>query len=261
MTNVLAPTTLFDRIVCAVDETDASLAAAAQARVLGRADGAFTLVAVAEIFRASRAGWRSTELAHEIERESQQALARAAAVSPEASTLLAHGHAANVILHSARRLDATLIAVGAARPPCARERLLGSIADDVVRQATCSVLVARACDEPVPGRIVCGTDGSPESLAAVAVGRELATRFHADLELVVASGGKGIDPKGVRPLLPEARLDSRPPVDALVDGALCPDLIVVGSRGIHGILSLGSVSARVAARAGCSVLVVRGSGG
>lgn len=34
-------------------------------------------------------------------------------------------------------------------------------------------------------------------------------------------------------------------------------LIVLGSRGLHGIRALGSVSERVAHRAPCSVLVVR----
>lgn len=49
-----------------------------------------------------------------------------------------------------------------------------------------------------------------------------------------------------------------PPVFAR---ALCAsleaDLVVVGSRGLHGLVGLGSVSERVAHRARCSVLVVR----
>jgi nucleotide-binding universal stress UspA family protein len=41
-------------------------------------------------------------------------------------------------------------------------------------------------------------------------------------------------------------------------GAVEPsDLLVVGSRGLHGIRALGSVSERVAHKAPCSVLVVR----
>ena len=45
------------------------------------------------------------------------------------------------------------------------------------------------------------------------------------------------------------------PVDALVSAGA--DLVVVGSRGLHGMKSLGSVSERVAHKADCSVLVVR----
>jgi nucleotide-binding universal stress UspA family protein len=57
-------------------------------------------------------------------------------------------------------------------------------------------------------------------------------------------------------------LERRPgnhPVDLLVAAAEDADLIVVGSRGLHGIASLGSVSERVAHHARCSVLVVRGT--
>jgi hypothetical protein len=47
------------------------------------------------------------------------------------------------------------------------------------------------------------------------------------------------------------------PVRAFVEAATPEDLIVVGSRGLHGPRALGSVSERVAHRAPCSVLVVR----
>jgi nucleotide-binding universal stress UspA family protein len=54
-----------------------------------------------------------------------------------------------------------------------------------------------------------------------------------------------------------AELVDEPPVDALVAAAADADLLVVGSRGLHGLHALGSVSERVAHRAGCSALVVR----
>jgi nucleotide-binding universal stress UspA family protein len=47
------------------------------------------------------------------------------------------------------------------------------------------------------------------------------------------------------------------PVAALVEAAACADLLIVGSRGLHGLRALGSVSERVAHAASCSVLVVR----
>ena len=49
------------------------------------------------------------------------------------------------------------------------------------------------------------------------------------------------------------------PADALA--AQDCDLVVVGSRGLHGLKSLGSVSERVAHRADSSVLVVRSKSG
>lgn len=255
MIAVASPTDVFTRILCAVDESDESAAAALQASRLLAPGCSLELMAVAETHLAARAGWSSPRLAARIEQEAADALERAAELSPEASTLLARGHAANVILHVARQRDATLVAVGAARPPRTRERLLGGVADDVVRRAACSVLVARRRPLPAPARIVCGVDGSPESLAAAAVADELGRRLEAGVELVTALGGKPVD---AARLALSSRLDERPPVAALTDAALEADLLVVGSRGLHGLLSLGSVSARVAARADCSVLVVRG---
>jgi nucleotide-binding universal stress UspA family protein len=47
------------------------------------------------------------------------------------------------------------------------------------------------------------------------------------------------------------------PVAALVATAAGADLLVVGSRGLHGLKALGSVSERVAHQAHSSVLIVR----
>jgi len=255
MSLVASPPNIFARILCAVDENEESLAATVQAAQLLERGGAMELVAVAETFRATHAGWLSTRLAAEIEREAQEALSRAAALSPAAATVFARGHAANVILHAGRVAGATLVVVGAARPPRARERVLGTVADDVVRRAECSVLVARRRPAHTPTHVVCGLDGSPGSVVAAGVADEIGRRFSATVECVAGLGGKTIDPDRLdRP----ARLDPRPPVAALIDAALDADLLVVGSRGLHGVLSLGSVSARLAARADCSVLVVRG---
>ena len=244
MSLVASPPELFNRILCAVDENEESLAATTQAAWLLDPAGSMELITVAETFRAARAGWLSTHLAAEIEREAETALSRAAELSPAAATVLARGHAANVILHAARVGGASLVAVGAARPPRARERVLGSVADDVVRRASCSVLVARRRPSPAPTRIVCGVDGSPPSLAASSVADELGRRFSASVEYVTGLGGKSVDPNRIgRP----ARLDRRPPVDALTDAALDADLVVVGSRGLGGFrgLLLGSVTRRI----------------
>jgi nucleotide-binding universal stress UspA family protein len=50
-------------------------------------------------------------------------------------------------------------------------------------------------------------------------------------------------------------------VQALVSAAADADLVVVGSRGLHGLKALGSVSERVAHRVHYSTLVVRDSQG
>jgi len=109
-----------------------------------------------------------------------------------------------------------------------------------------------------PQAVVAGADGSPASEAAVAVARSLAVRYGVPLSVVTALGGKDVD-------LPRARMlatieDDGRPVHALVGHGAAADLLVVGSRGLHGVRALGSVSERVAHQARCSVLVVRGTG-
>jgi nucleotide-binding universal stress UspA family protein len=73
---------------------------------------------------------------------------------------------------------------------------------------------------------------------------------------LVAEAGKALD---LDRLAGIQDLDRQPtdPVTALIDASREADLLVVGSRGLHGLKSLGSVSERVAHLASCSVLVVR----
>lgn len=78
------------------------------------------------------------------------------------------GPVTEVILETARYIDADLIAVGSrGLSPLARF-FLGSVAQEVVRHAACPVLVAR---EPPPAKplrdIVAGVDGSPDSAYAL----------------------------------------------------------------------------------------------
>ena len=74
--------------------------------------------------------------------------------------------------------------------------------------------------------------------------------------MITALAGKHVD----RVLIRErsgAEVVGQHPVVALVEAARDADLLVVGSRGLHGLKALGSVSERVAHDAACSVLVVR----
>ncbi|MGZ8708280.1 MAG: universal stress protein, partial [Gaiellaceae bacterium] len=106
--------------------------------------------------------------------------------------------------------------------------------------------------------IVVGVDGSPESAAAYAAARHLAQRFGAKLWPVVAHGGKGVDrhlAETIAGTQHDDLLDE--PVTALVAATADADLLIVGSRGLHGLKSLGSVSERVAHQARSSVLIVR----
>jgi nucleotide-binding universal stress UspA family protein len=74
--------------------------------------------------------------------------------------------------------------------------------------------------------------------------------------MVAAEDGKGVDSLALDEV---PRLERRHghPVEVLLAAADNADLVVLGSRGLHGLPALGSVSERVAHRATCSVLVVR----
>jgi nucleotide-binding universal stress UspA family protein len=136
--------------------------------------------------------------------------------------------------------------------------VIGSTATEVLHKAACSVLVARTGGAGSPAKIVGGVDGSPESAQAYETARHLANRFDSQLRALVALGGKEPDAAAVERDAgqnPEQALKG--PVGALVVESERADLVVVGSRGLHGMRALGSVSERVAHQAHCSVLVVR----
>jgi nucleotide-binding universal stress UspA family protein len=117
-------------------------------------------------------------------------------------------------------------------------------------------------EDRFPRTVMVAADGSAESAKAVCTAVEIARRLGAELEAVVATGGDGVDVGSVRSALDDLggtdvplREDGRSPVEALT--SLAPDLMVIGSRSLQGLRSLGSVSERVAHDAECSVLVIR----
>jgi nucleotide-binding universal stress UspA family protein len=79
--------------------------------------------------------------------------------------------------------------------------------------------------------------------------------FDGVVEVVAATNGKSIE----RDVAGNDRVDTWVPTDpvtALVEHSRTVDLVVVGSRGVHGLRALGSVSERVAHQAHCTALIV-----
>ena len=137
--------------------------------------------------------------------------------------------------------------------------LIGGVAGELLHRAPCSVLVARPVTDPdrFPRSIVVGIDGSSAADAALAAAQRLARRFDVPLRVVTALKGKNVDLAHVHLRTPFVEAVDAHPVEALVTASLGTDLVVVGSRGLHGLAALGSVSERVAHQAKCSVLVIR----
>ncbi|MGH3117059.1 MAG: universal stress protein [Gaiellales bacterium] len=254
---------VFGRVLVGIDGSEESREAARQAAAL--VDGELTLLASYDV--APAVGGTGTRVPGYLDEDLQRdaatgALGRAreevAMASPTGK--IVRGRAADALISEVEREQDTLLAVGSHGLGRLAGFVMGSTATEVIHKAPCSVLIARRRSESdeFPSKVVVGVDGSPESAAAYAVARHLSERFNAELRTVVAHGGKAVDRRLVD-LIVERQREELPdePVAALVAAAAGADLLVVGSRGLHGLRALGSVSERVAHQARSSVLVVR----
>jgi nucleotide-binding universal stress UspA family protein len=242
---------MFERIVCGVDGSPESLEAVRQADVLLEEGGRLVLVAAVDLTDAIgfqvattpvRAARRAQEKVEELDRRASGALERARAKvthAADVAALEASGAPASSLLETAAAEGAGVLAVGTHGVGRMAGIFLGSVATHVLHRAPCSVLVARtpSSGEWAPRSILAGVDGSIEADAALEAARALEARFGATLTVLT--------------------VDDRRPAGALVEAASGLDLLVVGSRGLHGARALGSVSEQVAHEAPCSVLVTR----
>jgi nucleotide-binding universal stress UspA family protein len=225
-------------------------------------EGKILAVVVSNPAQAAHAGFQATRAAAQIEEEVERAVEGArSALAGEGTAEVRHarGRPVQVLLELAERERATLLAVGSHGGRRAAGIALGGVATTMLHEAPCSVLVTRPAEgaRPFPSSIVLGLDGSRESEAAATVAFDLRDRFGAALRVVAARGGKCLDLDSIQRIAGEVVPDPRPPVDVLADASRESDLLVVGSRGLHGLRALGSVSERIAHEAACSVLVVR----
>jgi nucleotide-binding universal stress UspA family protein len=256
---------VFSRVLVGIDGSEESREAARQAAIL--VDGELTLLAsydVAPAIGGTGAGVPAY-LDEDLQRDAAtEALERAredvALASPTGKFV--RGRPADALISEVEREQDTLLVVGSHGLGRLAGYVMGSTATEVIHKAPCSVLIARRGSESdeFPNKVVVGVDGSPESAAAYAVARQLSERINAELWPVVAHGGKTVDRARIDSIV-DGRREELPdePVAALLAAAAGADLLVVGSRGLHGLRALGSVSERVAHQAHSSVLIVRDS--
>ena len=250
---------VFERIVVGVDESEESREAVRQAARLLDPGGRLRLVTAVAVGKTAGAGFAAGRAAERLADEAAAALAAATALAPGAETLVVQGDPEAALRTAVREDDATLVAVGSHGRGRVAGMVLGHVVAGLLHHPPCAVLVVRPAAEPdgFPRVVVAGLDGSPASAGAARAAGELAGRLGSTLRRVLAEGGKGVDLEAARAAVGDAlEVDERSPVDALLAAAEEADLVVVGSRGLHGVRSLGSVSERVAHRAPCSVLVV-----
>ena len=252
------PGSLSERIVCGVDGTPESLVAVEHAVRLQAADGHLTLISVAQLDKAAHAGFRAPHAADLLQQEAEAAIAAAKSLAPSASTKLVHGNPVSVLLRELEAGRATLVSVGSHGRGRAAAMLLGTVASSMLRDAPCSVLIARGVEEEEtwPQSVVVGIDGSTESAAAFSAARSLAERLGASFR-TLASSRDDFDREAAEAITNDLEEQPGRAVAELVAASASADLVVVGSRGLRGLRALGSVSERVANQARSSVLVVR----
>jgi len=252
---------VFDRIVVGVDGSDFGFEALQQALVLRAPNGTLRAVTALEEAVASQVGFLAPAAAGNIEQEAKQAYDKAVELlddQPFSTAQLVQGEPIAALLSASSEEVATLVAVGGRHRSRTAGLLLSGVATVILHDAPCSVLFAHPQwgERWYPQRVLVGVDGSPLSLAALAVADVLAERLGSTVRVLAARGGKRIALDEPWTERVDEWAPGHPVVD-LIDASIQADLVVVGSRGLHGLRSLGSVSERVAHRAHCSVLVVR----
>jgi nucleotide-binding universal stress UspA family protein len=174
------------------------------------------------------------------------------------------------VIKMADHLKTDLIVVGSHGHSIVGGRLiLGSVSQRVLYEARCSVRIARCWDarREGPNRIVIGFNGSPDAERAVDAVTSRLWPEGSEARMVTAHETATPPPAASADRLRAAGLTvsnvSREgnPAHLLIEEAEMwgADSIFVGTRDIHGFKHFlsGSVSSAVAARATCSVEVVR----
>jgi nucleotide-binding universal stress UspA family protein len=258
------PIAPFERAYCGIDGTAEAVEAATQLARLTPGETVLHLVAAVNPGAAAPAGVTITRPVEQLEDEANDQLSDVATALPPDARLDSRvlvGPEIEAVRAELERAGATVVAVGSPPPHRVTGAVLGSVATALLHESPCSILVARATPEPIsfPRAILVGLDGSPGSTRALAVACELRDRLGVPVRALIAKLDDHIDVDLARKAAVGESVEleelDESPATLLVEEA--PDLLVVGSRGLHGLRALGSVSERVAHRSSGSVLVVR----
>ena len=252
---------VFARIVVGVDGTEWGFEALRQALVLAHEEHAVVhAVTALDTAPAIHTGLHAGHFAELLANEANEARNTAETIMGSAegrSARVVRGKPVAVLRRERDELRATLVALGGRRSSRFLGIMLGDTGTGLVHDAACSVLLAYPTEDGPwrPRKIVVGFDSSTYALAALRTAEELANAHGGTVEVVAATGGKTIESDAAWGERVDT-WDPAHPVAALVERSRTVDLVVVGSRGVHGIRAIGSVSERVAHQAHCTVLVV-----
>lgn len=277
----------FSRIYVATDFSGPADRAVAFAAQLAESAGAtLVLLHVLDPVAEFAPGTTTSEQQQkELQREAEEKLTATLAALPDVraeTRIVVAPDVAGTICKVAKDEKADLLVVASLGRTGLARFLLGSVAERVVREASCAVWVARG-GQGLPARYQVCTDLSAAAAKGIALAKEAIAAFGGHAELVHALQ----EPS--RPLALETRrrienerreelntlyaatLGDTPRV-TLLSGASAvqaitahaertsPDVLVVATAGRTGLqrLLIGSVAERVVRFAPCSVLVARG---
>jgi nucleotide-binding universal stress UspA family protein len=251
---------IFDRILVGVDGTEWGFEALRQALALAPDRAVVRAVTALDTAPAVHTGFQAAHFADLLTQEAEEARAKAGAIvdgRADADARVVRGKPVDVLRRERDTLGATLVALGGRRSSRFLGVLLGDTGTQLLHDAACSLLLACPSAEGTwgPRRIVVGLDASSYARHALATADELAVSAGGTVEVVSATGGEDAEPDASWAGRVQT-WDERDPVQALVARSRDADLLVVGSRGVHGIRAIGSVSERVAHQAHCTALVV-----
>jgi nucleotide-binding universal stress UspA family protein len=285
---------MFERLVVAYDGSKPAGAAAEFAFELARRRGArLTLAYVLELpdpypdlpqvapgIERAEEDWRSR-------------LAALAAGAPDGASVdtevLVANKAGPALLELIRERRAEVLVGGTHGVGGLKRTLLGSVSQQLLEHAPCSVLLVRDCPQlDGPRTVVAGVDGSGATPAVAAMAGRAAVILSAQLVLAYAANElipsfasddqeqalRAWARKEGRRVLDEARASVPAPLESVTEElregraarelvALCeerrPVLTVVGNRGLHGFkgLLLGSTARHLVNHAPCPILIVK----
>jgi nucleotide-binding universal stress UspA family protein len=203
--------------------------------------------------------------------------------------LVMSGDPANEIVRASS--DNDLIVMGTAGLTGVQHLLLGSVAEKVVRSSRCPVLVVRSgagvdSGAPTVKRLLIPTDGSENSMPAIAHGLSLAKVLSAEvtafsvadpgpdsrqktrevgrisMDACREATGHIVDEGRIFGVTVTPTIVTGAPSEEIVKASAEHDLIVMGTAGRTGLahVRLGSVAEMTVRQARCPVLVVRARG-
>ncbi|WP_126446396.1 sulfate permease [Sulfuricystis multivorans] len=178
------------------------------------------------------------------------------------------------VVAAARAADSNILVIGR-RPPRGniKERLVGDIAQQILIQSPCHVLIANWQAQPISRRILVASDGSLISTTAAEVATQIAKAMNLPVTVLAAATtdaeraraeqdlAEKIGLMKIEGVTAESLIVARPPTEAIIETAqdIGADLVVIGNdqrKGLARTLA-GQTTDRVIGGLACAVLVVK----